>query len=572
MSRTLLLCALLCAAPCVWSAERILNYDINIDVQRDGAVEVTERIVVRAEGSQIRRGIYRDFPTRYRDRHGNRVQVGLEVIEVRRNGEPEPWFTETRANGVRINTGNDEFLPVPAEHEFTIRYRTTRQLGFFDSHDELYWNAIGTGWAFRIDRARVHARLPEPVPLDALNAAAYTGYEGGKGDDYRAELVAPGQARWIVTRPLDPGEGLTIVLTFPKGVVAEPSTAQRGVWLLKDNAGLLVAVVGWVIFIAYCVREWHRVGRDPRPGIVIARYEPPAGFSPAALRYLMRKGYDMRCFSAEVLALAVAGYLRIVREDRLFQDVWRLQRAEATPDANAAPQLELLHTLFATDTELELKQTNATVLQRSRKAHTEALRKLMQPRYFKANGRSVGRAFLIAAATIVPAWYVARDGGQAGVVVIGVLLVLALIVFSVMVRAPTAEGRKLMDEIEGLKLYLSVAERDELARVQPHEVAPQLDAQRYQRLLPYAVALEVENAWTAQFTAAVGVAAAEEATRHISWYSGAKMSDLGDLSRAVGSTLTSQIASSSTPPGSSSGSGGGGSVGGGGGGGGGGGR
>jgi uncharacterized membrane protein len=102
--------------------------------------------------------------------------------------------------------------------------------------------------------------------------------------------------------------------------------------------------------------------------------------------------------------------------------------------------------------------------------------------------------------------------------------------------------------------------------------APPLDEQRYETLLPYAVALEVEDAWTKKFTAAVGAAAAAEATRRIGWYHGGNVSDLGSLSRAIGSTLTSQIASSATPPGGSSGSGGGGSSGGGGGGGGGGGR
>ncbi|MBA3487357.1 MAG: hypothetical protein H0T88_09255 [Lysobacter sp.] len=51
---------------------------------------VVEQIRVRAEGASIRRGIYRDFPTRYHDHRGNRVVVGFDVVEVRRNGEPEP--------------------------------------------------------------------------------------------------------------------------------------------------------------------------------------------------------------------------------------------------------------------------------------------------------------------------------------------------------------------------------------------------------------------------------------------------------------------------------------------------
>jgi uncharacterized membrane protein YgcG len=149
---------------------------------------------------------------------------------------------------------------------------------------------------------------------------------------------------------------------------------------------------------------------------------------------------------------------------------------------------------------------------------------------------------------------------------------IALNVFARLVRAPTAEGRKLLDEIEGLKLYLSVAERDELASMRGPDAPPHLDAKRYEYLLPFAVALEVEEAWTDKFTAAVGAAAAAAATSNISWYRGGGMNNLSSLSRAVGSSLTSQIASASTPPGSSSGRGGGGSSGGGGGGGGGGGR
>jgi uncharacterized membrane protein len=141
-----------------------------------------------------------------------------------------------------------------------------------------------------------------------------------------------------------------------------------------------------------------------------------------------------------------------------------------------------------------------------------------------------------------------------------------------LVKAPTPAGRKLLDEIEGLKLYLSVAERDELKNLPGPGGAPLLDAKRYERLLPYAVALEVEDAWTKKFTLAAGAAAVAAASASIAWYHGSSIGDLGSFSKAVGSSLSSQIASSSSAPGSSSGSGGGGSSGGGGGGGGGGGR
>jgi uncharacterized membrane protein YgcG len=204
--------------------------------------------------------------------------------------------------------------------------------------------------------------------------------------------------------------------------------------------------------------------------------------------------------------------------------------------------------------------------------HDKALKAWAQPRYFQLNGWSMAKALGIAILVVVAALIVAQGSGMPFIILVAIVALATVVVFAMLVRAPTTAGRALLDQIAGLKLYLSVAERDELARMTGPEQPPTLDAQRYEQLLPYAVALEVEEAWTRKFTLAVGAAAAAAAASNIGWYHGGSVSDLGSLSHAIGSSLSSQIASSSTPPGSSSGSGGGGFSGGGGGGGGGGGR
>jgi uncharacterized membrane protein YgcG len=303
---------------------------------------------------------------------------------------------------------------------------------------------------------------------------------------------------------------------------------------------------------------------------VIARYEPPPGHTPASLRYLKRMAYDMRCFSSDLLALAVAGCVRIHREKRLLKDDWSLERTGTTDVPHS--QSTLLGKLFSTTPTLELKKSNATVVAGASRAHRQALERALHPRYFKRNTVSFLKALGLGGAALALALMIAAGAGVIAIAVLGALMAITLVVFANLVRAPTAEGRALLDEIEGLKLYLSVAERDELARMQGPDAPPLLDARRYEILLPFAVALEVEEAWTDKFTAAAGAVAAAAATNNISWYRGGGGDDLGSLSRAVGGSLTSQIASSSALPGSSSGSGGGGSSGGGGGGGGGGGR
>ena len=148
-----------------------------------------------------------------------------------------------------------------------------------------------------------------------------------------------------------------------------------------------------------------------------------------------------------------------------------------------------------------------------------------------------------------------------------VALVATNIAFFEWLKAPTVEGRKLLDHIAGMRLYLGVAERDDLAR----QKAPPMSIEEFQKFLPYALALGVEKTWADRFAAAVGPATAAATVGAMAWYQGrGSFNDLSSMSSGLGSSLSGAIASSSSAPGSSSGSGGGGSSGGGGGGGGGG--
>ena len=467
------------------------------------------------KATHIRRGIYRDFPTRYKDRAGNRVVVGFQMIEVLRDGSPEPWFTETKRNGIRINTGNDDFLPTPAQFTFTLRYRTTRQLGFFDTHDELYWNAIGTGWDFPIESGSVEVRLPQAVPMDRMKAEGYTGAQGQQGQDYDARITEPGMARWLLTRPLAPREGFTVVLSFPKGLVTQPTAMQRWMWLLKDNRGVLIALAGLVALLLFCARRWHRVGRDPKPGVIITRYDPPAGYSPAGLRYMRRMSYDHLRFASDIVDMAVHGYLDIHEGGSSKTDGWpacvRVRGADAARLGES--QRALAAKLFAGGDEIVLKNTEASRVSGAIMAQVVAITRKLKPRYFIGNGGSLLLGILFSFLVGAVAVAVSAGTGVLALVVLSVLGLAAHIIFAFLLKAPTAEGRKLLDEIEGLRLYLGVAERDELKSLKGPAAAggePALDAGRYEALLPYAMALEVEQAWTGKFVRAVGDASARE--------------------------------------------------------------
>ena len=313
--RRLLGLLLACLSVTAVADERILSFHSDIRVFADGMLEVTETIAVRAEGHQIRRGIYRDFPVDYEDRLGNRYHVTLEPLGVLRDGRSEPYHTVRSGRDVRVYFGSRDRFIDHGEHTYVFRYRVNRMLGFFDQHDELYWNVTGNNWVFPIDAAMATVRLEFDAPRDALIVEGYTGRYGSNAQDYGRILDDDGSVRFEANNTLPPSHGLTIVVGWPKGYVAEPTRLDRLGWLLEDNLNLLVAVAGFVLLLAYYIPVWLSHGKDPEEGVIVTRYEPPGGFSPASLRYIQRMYYDNKVLTAAIVTLAVKGYLDIIDED-----------------------------------------------------------------------------------------------------------------------------------------------------------------------------------------------------------------------------------------------------------------
>jgi len=165
----------------------------------------------------------------------------------------------------------------------------------------------------------------------------------------------------------------------------------------------------------------------------------------------------------------------------------------------------------------------------------------------------------------------ALDAPAQALFALGAVMAALLVLFAYLLPAYSVAGRRVQDHIEGLRYYLGVAERDDLARLK----APAQTPQEFARFLPYAFALGVEKTWADRFAAVLGAAAVAAAVAHYYSSDASFVSDasgVGSFADSLGG-LGGTVSAASTPPGSSSGSsggGGGGSSGGGGGGGGGG--
>lgn len=293
---------------------RILSYESDITVNPDSTLLVRETIKLYALGRLSKSRIYRDFPTRYRDRFGHRYAIHMEVLSLQRDGQPEEFYLRKLSNGLRLYLGEKGALVAPGEHTYELTSAVDRELGLFPNHDELYWNVTGNGWVFPIEQASATVHLPKGIVKEAIMPDAYTGFQGSVQTGYTASVDNQSNVNFRTTRALAPHEALTIVARWPNGFVHPPTDDQNHRYFLEDNQANLIGFAGLLVLLIYYTVAWFLAGRSRERHNREPPLAPPRGFSPAALRYAWRRKYDPKTLVANLIDLAVKKYLSI-RED-----------------------------------------------------------------------------------------------------------------------------------------------------------------------------------------------------------------------------------------------------------------
>lgn len=610
--------------------EFILYYDSTITIAKNGELTVTETIKARAEGDRIKHGIYRDFPLYTLDGAGKLTKVGFKVVSVTLDGAVESWETNGIDGGTRIYVGDGDRLLTKGDHVFQITYTTDRQIRYFDTYDELTWNVTGNGWEFPM--RNISATILLPHGARPSETTVFTGPLGSTGKDADVRIEG-NKTTFTSTRPFSKGEGMTVAVKLPKGVLDTPSTVLQREWWIRDHNTMIIGCVGLLVVLAYYFKAWHAVGRDPAAGIVVPRWDPPEDVSPGLMNYIDHQGFEedgWTAVSASALDLAVKGYVEI---ENLDDAIIMHRTHKPIDDSLPVGQKTLLTTVGPPGHSFTINEDNGKDVEKMGERFFAAVEKEHRDRYFKSNdiyivvGCLLSAVFVIATVSfskhtdevLVPllvtyvsvkiaslavwvrkllhpraslknklggivllsllaygmiaygayivglVWFeITREPNLIGLGAAGLITLINILFFSLM-DAPTPLGRKVMDEIEGLRLYLRVAEKDRMNM----QGAPTMSPQHFETLLPYAVALNVEEPWTEAFERWFSKATEDAGNYVPGWYYGRVKgpSDwIGAFSSSVASTISATIpqsSSSSFSGGGFSGSGGGGGGGGG---------
>ncbi len=598
------------AAQSVNTHERIMRYHSDIIIRPDTSLEVTETIKVYVTGDTIKHGIFRDFPTEYTGKLGIKRVRGFRVLSVMRNGHPVPYKLKKIQHGVRLQIGKIHYILSHGEHTYSIKYTTTRQLGYFSDHDELYWNVTGNGWRFDIDEASATVTLPPGAK--PINSHAWTGTIRSQEKNVSIKTVE-NKIHFKTTQPLTAHEGLTIKVLFSTGALDYAKDKNTLGRFLKDNPDLIIIGFTFLLITGYLFTAWIRWGRDPKAGTIFPRYDAPEGLSAAAIRQIYTMQFDNLTHTASILGLAAKGALTIAEK----YGVITLQKKKPHHDLTE-DELLVWQKLFRKKNSVKVLTDNHRTFSGIIASLRKFLNQLLIPRYYSINGvhttfaiilyvlaliicllgfglekAILGIFFLVFSyATIklisnairfskqqrslllrVLPWTVAVIFTVVTLLIIKTMVldslhtwfmlatVIVIHLFNYLNKAYTKEGRAVLDHILGLRKYLSIAEKDRLNLENPPERTPE----HFEEFLPYAFALGVDQAWCEQFHDVLKNSIDPETGKPIhgypSYFHSTSYFDSGSLTAAtaaLGTTLAANIAAAAVDPsaGSRSGSGG----------------
>jgi hypothetical protein len=573
-----------------WTIE---SFHSDYVVRPNGSVGVTERLEVDY-GTSRKHGIFRDIGIRVtRPFPGfgaeEELRWNIDVHSVTdETGEDVGMDVSREGDFRRIRIGSPDFC-VNGRQVYVIRYEISRGVRSFGGYDELYWQVTGTTWPVPIRRADATVTLPPDRAMvfadsQPWHVDCYAGTAAStSGEGCAAEVVTPGSYRIATTAPLDPGEGLTFSAAFPVGVIPGPTDAERAADALMLWGPLAIPPLALLLMLGV----WLRHGREPSMGSIVPRWDPPEELRPGPAGTLVDQKADMDDVIATVLDLAVRGHIRIreippkvlpgIDSDSflgkalgavgLQRAEWEFVRVKSDDSGLAGFERKVLDGILDGQTTRRMSDLKEKFYKDLPGIRDALYADLVAQGLFDRSPQTTRRwwvaggialllvgvafgvvGFAIGAPLVLPAFVIA------GVVVL---------VFAWFMPAMTPKGARARVHVDGLEEYIRRAEKAELEFHQSPESAAEL----FDRLLPYAVALNVSDIWVRQFEGIL--------TRPPDWYDG-RMTGAYWSSTAFGNDLsgfrTAAASTLASSPGGSGGSGsfGGGSVGGGGGGGGGG--
>ena len=562
--------------------------DYYLDKVADGTskLRVVEEVTAVFPTYNQNKGICRQIP--YTNQGGANVtleSLTTANLSLKRNGVPEPIYSLTKEGGYyNVCTGDETF--VTGEQVYEFQYEFARVVTDFYSYQELYWDTNGTGSKQRFDSVVARVHFADAGVYDGQNWC-YVGRRGEKGEA-RCKVTEIQDGLMFAAQNLGSYENLTFDVLLKPGsfVVPEPT----------ENYLLIIVMVGigvvCALIIVWAARRFMKVSEKRRyynAMFVKPEYQAPKEYSvdEMAANYIGKKE---NAKVAMLLDMVVKKKLTIRKVDK---KKWALT---LNAGAQTLPQEELLLQILNggdyvhAGEEFEVMKHGATqslvaLAKKLDKKTEDGLAKAgLVEQGFKLSAQSGSlkaravtgaiSALVVTAVLSLVIWATLTDGGMLnsimtvpGAKMVGqellrpvvAGLVGATAVVTAVLRAltkvfseRTKKGLLMSRYMDGLKLYIEMAEAERmkvLQSVKGADTSTNGVVKLYEKLLPYAAVFGLEESWMKELEKYYRL----EGVKEPDWYrSGITPTDMMIWSRTMSdySRITTMASSSSSGSGS----------------------
>ena len=511
-------------------AEKITDYDVTVQINKNGTLTVNEVIDYEFDGV-AKHGIYRDIPLRSKKNGVDIYKSYIKMNSIKRNGLSEEYSTKNFNEGVRYRVGSADRFVENGVNRYEFNYVIYNAVFEKDGIYQVYFNAIGQFWKVPIEKAAVNIKFGNGKPVlknEIRQLDIFTGEYGQSGKDYISNLNN-GTIEIKTNKVLQAYNGLSFRLNLKTDNIS-PTLVDKLKIVYLSNPAIIILPFLLLFLTIYSIVTWKFFGKDPQGKSVIPEFNLPKDISPMFAAYINGERDTVEILNAGIFTLLTKGFIvanRVNGEIKYNKE----SKTAYTQETELAEEERMLLDALSSEkndifgSEKRIYNKANSIIEILKDKYNKIIYKnngsFLVPFYcaapvfmifiFSQTNFEIFNTFIILYILITLGsffhriWITVSKKLLTGLIIIAILgvsfyqgiemfvfttyFVILFIVYAKLIGKYTNEGLRKKEYLKGMKMYIKTAEENQIRKF---DNVKEL-IEYFNGILPFAVALGVKN-------------------------------------------------------------------------------
>jgi len=296
-------------------AEKITNYEVTVQMNKNGTLTVNEVIDYEFDGA-AKHGIYRDIPLRSKKNGVDIYKSYIKMNSIKRNGISEEYSTQLFDEGIRYKVGSANKFVEKGVNKYEFNYMIYNAVFEKNGIYQVYFNAIGQFWKVPIEKAIVNIKFGNGKPVtenEIKQLDIFTGEYGQSGKDYISNLNN-GTIEIKTNKVLQAYNGLSFRLNLKTDNIS-PTFWDKLQTLYYAHPLIVAGPLVIILLAIYGFITWYIFGRDVGKKAIVPEFNIPKDISAMYAAYINGVREPKEILTIGVLSLLSKGYVEADDEE-----------------------------------------------------------------------------------------------------------------------------------------------------------------------------------------------------------------------------------------------------------------